>query len=99
MPSCPSRSARALPENHGNRRENGTDRTSATAVTSAFLSSDRKRSTARLEWPIVNKSKSPYGVMGLLSASRALLFRKLTSDSRSPLQAGRAYAIFLVDAL
>ncbi len=43
------RSASALPENHGKRRENGTERTSATAVTPAFCNSARKRSAGRFE--------------------------------------------------
>src|SRR5512133_3989249 len=51
-----SRSANALPENHGHQRENGTERTSAIAVTPALVSKAMKRSAERFEWPMVRRS-------------------------------------------
>jgi hypothetical protein len=38
------------------QRENGTERTSATAVTPALVSRAMKRSAGRLEWPMVRRS-------------------------------------------
>ena len=55
MPSRASRSANALAENQGKRRENGTERTSATAVTPALRNSPMKRSAGWLEWPMVRQ--------------------------------------------
>src|SRR5207253_578580 len=63
------RAASVLPENHGKRRENGTERTSAMAVTPALSSNDWNCSALRLEWPIVNRSNSIGGVITSLSAS------------------------------
>jgi len=78
MPSRISRSASAFPENQGKRRENGTERTSATVVTPALRSSVTKRSAGRLEWPMVRRSQASGGVMRLLVHSGAvcLLHRK-----------------------
>src|SRR3954466_923730 len=90
MPPWARRCANALPENHGNRRENGTERTSAITSTPLVFTNDTKRSAARLEWPIVNRSNASCCVIGLLSACG---FGKLTSDSEPPLQRSRAYAI------
>src|SRR4030088_3306258 len=57
--SAPCRRAASFePENHGKRRENGTERTSAMAVTPASCTSVMKRSAGRLEWPMVNSWKS-----------------------------------------
>src|SRR5262245_30351366 len=56
IPSSASRCASCFAENQGHQRENGTERTSATALTPAFLSNAMKRSAARLEWPIVKRS-------------------------------------------
>jgi hypothetical protein len=53
-----------LPENQGHQRENGTERTSATAVTPASLSKATKRSAVRLEWPMVKRSHVADRVMG-----------------------------------
>src|SRR5213596_3900653 len=57
MPASASRCASALLENQGHHRENGTERTSAMALTPALLSKAMKRSAARLEWPMVNRSQ------------------------------------------
>src|SRR5262249_22353213 len=64
MASPASRSASALPANQGHQRENGTERTSATAVTPASLSKPTKRSAARLEWPMVKRSQAADRVIG-----------------------------------
>src|SRR5262245_51033722 len=64
MASPASRSASALPVNQGHQRENGTERTSATAVTPASLSKPTKRSAARLEWPMVKRSQAADRVIG-----------------------------------
>src|ERR1700756_4557194 len=56
MPCCASVAARFLPENHGKRRENGVERTSATAFTPAWRNSPMKRSAGIFEWPMLNRS-------------------------------------------
>src|ERR1700728_2830299 len=58
MPSPASRVAKLVFENHGNRREAGTLRTSARAVTPACCSSATKRSIGMLEWPMVKRSNA-----------------------------------------
>jgi hypothetical protein len=99
MPSRVSCSASRLPENQGNRRENGTDRTSTSAVTPAPASSAAKRSAGRLEWPIVNRSKSAGAIIGSLSVVTAPSLRLtsdgLTSGATFPLHRGQIYAILL----
>src|SRR5580704_8991296 len=57
MSCCASVAARFLPENHGKRRENGVERTSAMAFTPAWRSSPIKRSLGIFEWPMLNRSK------------------------------------------
>src|SRR5262249_4571617 len=64
MASPASRAASALPVNQGHQRENGTERTSATAVMPASLSKPTKRSAARLEWPMVKRSQAADRVIG-----------------------------------
>jgi hypothetical protein len=59
-----------LPENQGHQRENGTERTSAMAVTPACLSKATKRSAVRLEWPMVKSPPSADRVMGLIEFLR-----------------------------
>src|SRR5499426_225867 len=71
MASPASRAASALPENQGHQRENGTERTSATAVTPASLSSATKRSAVRLEWPMVKRSQAADRVIGSVEFSRS----------------------------
>src|SRR5580704_1896238 len=57
MPCCASVAAKFLPENHGKRRENGVERTSAMASTPASRSNATKRSAGIFEWPMLNRSK------------------------------------------
>src|SRR6266851_5619957 len=57
MPCCVSVAARVLAENHGKRRENGVERTSAIASAPASCSNAIKRSAAIFEWPMLNRSK------------------------------------------
>src|ERR1700684_4588259 len=57
MLCCASVTAKFLPENHGKRRENGVERTSATASTPASRSKVMKRSAGIFEWPMLNRSK------------------------------------------
>jgi hypothetical protein len=47
---------RFLPENHGQKRDTGAERTSAIALTLAACNSAMKRSAGILEWPMLVKS-------------------------------------------
>ena len=71
MPAPCRRAASLGPENHGKRRENGTDRTSATAVTPVLWASVMNASTGRLEWPMVNKSRSAAAIIAPFAALSA----------------------------
>src|SRR3984957_14601306 len=73
MPALASRGFSALPENHGKRRENGTERTSATVVAPEFFNRSRKCSAGRLECPMVNRSKSAAAVIDVAPGSVARL--------------------------
>src|SRR4029453_19159705 len=83
MASPASRSASALPENQGHQRENGTERTSATAVTPASFSKATKRSAARLEWPMVKRSQADR-VIGSVEFLRFVPFSAPRRDRRRP---------------
>src|SRR5215813_6811237 len=74
MASPASRSGSALPVNQGHQRENGTERTSATAVMPASLSKPTKRSAARLEWPMVKRSQAADRVIGSVEFLRFVPF-------------------------
>src|SRR5690348_16503918 len=58
MFAAPKSGARFLPENHGQKRDAGIDRTSAIASTPARRSIAVKRSAGIFEWPIVKRSKA-----------------------------------------
>ena len=49
---------RFLPENHGQKRDTGVERTSATAFTPAARSIATKRSAGMLEWPMLKRSNA-----------------------------------------
>src|SRR5215510_13175434 len=84
MASPASRSASALPVNQGHQRENGTERTSATAVTPASLSKPTKRSAARLEWPMVKRSQAADRVIGSVEFLRFVPFSAPRRDWPAP---------------
>src|SRR5208282_5814427 len=56
MPIPLSCAAKVFCENHGNQREFGTERTSATVVTAASCSIAAKRAAGMLEWPMLKRS-------------------------------------------
>src|SRR5262245_25564238 len=64
MPLLCRRSASVRPENHGKRRENGTERTSATSLTPCAFNCARNWSAARFEWPMVRRFWSRELVIG-----------------------------------
>src|ERR1700721_820099 len=58
MPCCASVAAKFLPENHGKRRENGVERTSAMASAPASRSNAKKRSAGIFEWRMLDRSRA-----------------------------------------
>ena len=64
IPLLCRRSASVRLENDGNRRENGTDRTSTIAVTPCAFSNAKNWSAGRLEWPMVKRLVSREPVIG-----------------------------------
>src|SRR5512144_912259 len=95
MPLAASRAAKALFENHGHQRENGTERTSTMALTPASLSNAMKRSAGRLEWPMVRRSAATVASLmtrrhPALQAAAVPASRQVTSRSAcGPPLAGR----------
>ncbi len=71
MPLLCSRSDSGRLENQGNRRENGTERTSTMAVTLWSRSIVMKLSSGRFEWPMVRRLVSNDPVIGLTGAYMA----------------------------
>ena len=94
MPASASRCASALLENQGHHRENGTERTSAMALTPALLSKAIKRSAARLEWPMLKRSQE-----GLIfdarsrASARGQIGDEVVRGAGEPLEHGKAEPI------